>query len=503
MAHTETGFDVSIHTQRARRGKVRVETDSLGSIEVPADAYWGVHTGRALENFAISGRPIADYPDLVHGLACVKQAAARANAEIGTLPHDRAALIDAAAEEIKQGRLLDQFVVDIMQGGAGTSTNMNVNEVIANRGLELAGHPRGAYRHLDPLDDVNRSQSTNDVYPTALKLALHRALERMLREVELLAGAFHAKGQEFAGILKVGRTQLQDAVPMTLGQELEAFAVTLREDHAHLGDIGPALREITLGATAVGTGITAHPRYARAVRKHLEEITGLELRTAKHLVAATSDTGVFMQLSGGAKRLAMKLSKISNDLRLLSSGPQCGLGEISLPPRQAGSSIMPGKVNPVVPEVVNEVAFVVAGADVTVAMASEAGQLQLNAFGPVIAHALLESLKWLTAAMITLRENCVVGIRANRERLAAQTSSFAGVVTAFMPYIGYSAATALAEEALATGADISDLIVQAGLMTASDVKVLMEPRRLSGEDTSEAELTRKPVRTDDGGGRRE
>lgn len=500
---TNSDFDASIHTQRAPRSKVRIETDSLGSVEIPADAYWGVHTARALENFAISGRPIADYPDLVFGFACVKQAAARANAELGTLTAERAALIDAAADEIRRGLLLDQFVVDIMQGGAGTSTNMNANEVIANRALELGGHPRGAYQHLDPFDDVNRSQSTNDVYPTALKIALHRALERMLGELDRLAGAFDDKGREFAGILKVGRTQLQDAVPMTLGQELEAFGITLREDHGHLQTVEPALREITLGATAIGTGITAHRGYAPAVCKHLAQITGLQLRTARHLVAATTDVGVFMHVSGAAKRLAMKLSKICNDLRLLSSGPQCGLGEISLPARQAGSSIMPGKVNPVIPEVVNEVAFVVAGADVTVAMASEAGQLQLNAFGPVIAHALLESLKWLTAAMITLRENCVVGITANRDRLAAQTSSFAGVVTAFTPYIGYAAAAALAAQALATGADVGELVVSAGLMPKSDVEILMEPRRLSGEDTSEPKLTRKRVARADGDGRRE
>ncbi|AKF11066.1 aspartate ammonia-lyase [Sandaracinus amylolyticus] len=504
MSSSQGAFDLSIHTARGVDGaERRTEKDSLGSVDVPASAYWGVHTARALENFAISGRPIADYPDLVHGLACVKQAAARANAEIGALPRERAALIDRAAALIKKGRFLDQFVVDVMQGGAGTSTNMNANEVIANVGLELAGHRLGDYRHLDPLDDVNRSQSTNDVYPTALKIALDSALGRLLREMESLVGAFRERGSVFAGVLKVGRTQLQDAVPMTLGQELEGFAITLADDVANLREIAHHLHEINLGATAVGTGITADPRYASAVRKHLSEITGIELRTATHLVAATSDMGSFMQLSGGLKRFAMKLSKICNDLRLLASGPQCGLGEIRLPPRQAGSSIMPGKVNPVIPEVVNEVAFVVAGADVTVAMACEAGQLQLNAFGPVVAHALLESLKWLTAAVITLRDNCVVGIEANRARLAEQTSSFVGVVTALTPYIGYAAAADLARRALDGEGTIAELVVRAGLMDRADVDVLLTPERLSGLDVSVPRLSRDGRARETGNGGRE
>jgi aspartate ammonia-lyase len=478
-------IDASIHTRRDEPSSAsRTERDALGPLTVPAAAYWGVHTARALENFAISGRPISEYPDLITAYACVKQAAARANAEIGVLPTDRARLIDAAAEDIKDGALLDQFVVDIMQGGAGTSTNMNVNEVIANRGLELAGHARGSYEHLDPLDDVNRAQSTNDTYPTALKLALCFALDRLLSEIERLEGALIEKSREFDGILKVGRTQLQDAVPMTLGQEFGGFAVTLGEDREALRAVLPALWTINLGATAVGTGITADPRYAEAACRHLAQITGYGLRTAEHLVAATSDMGVFMQLSGLAKRFAMKLSKICNDLRLLSSGPQFGLGEINLPPRQAGSSIMPGKVNPVIPEVVNQVCFVVAGADTVVTMASEGGQLQLNAFGPVVAHGQLMSLKWLTAALITLRENCVVGITANTERLAAQTASFVGVITAFTPQLGYAAASDIARQALATGADIADLIVAAGLMSRDDVLAVMAPARLSGEDAA-------------------
>jgi aspartate ammonia-lyase len=486
-------FDESIRTRPpSGRGAVRVETDSLGPVEVPVGAYWGVHTARALTNFAISGRPISELPDLLRGFACVKQAAARANAELGVLAPERAALIDAAAEEIAGGALLDQFVVDLMQGGAGTSTNMNVNEVIANRALELGGYPRGAYERLDPLDDVNRSQSTNDTYPTALKLALCFALDRLLEELERLERAFAAKGDEFAGILKVGRTQLQDAVPMTLGQEFHGFAATLRDDRAALRALRPLLWETNLGATAIGTGIAAPPGYADAVRAQLAEITGFEIHTAADLVEATTDMGAFLAVSGGAKRLALKLSKIANDLRLLSSGPQFGLGEIALPSRQAGSSIMPGKVNPVIPESVNQVAFAVVGADLTVSMACEAGQLQLNAFGPVIASASLASLKWLTAAMITLRENCVQGIAANAERLAAQTSSFVGVVTAFTPYLGYATAATLAKQALASGADIADLIVETGLLTRDDVRTLMAPARLSGADTSEPVLSRTP-----------
>ncbi len=478
---TTQAFNTAIHTrQPLDGGATRIETDSLGTKEIPADAYWGINVGRALDNFAISGRPIAIYPDLIFGLACVKQAAARANDDIGVLDHQKADAIDRACEEIKNGDLRDQFVVDIMQGGAGTSTNMNANEVIANRALEIAGYQKGDYARIDPNDHVNRSQSTNDSYPTALKIGLCLSTLRMLDELTRLAEAFHAKGRECAGILKVGRTQLQDAVPMTLEQELEGFAVGLTEHHAAFESVILHLWEINLGATAIGTGIAADPRYAAAVRKHLADITGFDIITAPNLIEATTDVGVFMDLSSALKRTAMKLSKICNDLRLLSSGPQAGLGEISLPPRQAGSSIMPGKVNPVIPEAVNQVAFIVAGADLTLTMAAEAGQLQLNAFEPVMAHVLFESLQWMTAAMITLRENCVTGIAANVERLATQTRSFVGVITALIPDIGYEAAAALAKEALATNADIADLVVSSGLMTRKRVKMLLQPAHLTG-----------------------
>jgi aspartate ammonia-lyase len=492
MTIDETGaFGSSVSTYLPKPGgPTRRESDSLGSVDVPADAYWGVHTARALSNFRVSGRPIGEFPDLIRAYALVKLASARANVEIGSLDPEVARHIEAAALELADGALIEEFVVDILQGGAGTSTNMNVNEVLANRALELAGYPKGDYAHIDPLDHVNRAQSTNDTYPTALKLALVFGVHRLLDELTSIGAAFKAKSEEFTGIVKVGRTQLQDAVPMTLQQEFEDFSLTFADDHERLQAVVASLCNISLGATAIGTGITADPDYADAACRHLAELTQLPLRTSKHLVYATTDMGVFMHLSGSLKALAMRLSKICNDLRLLSSGPQAGLGEIRLPPRQAGSSIMPGKVNPVIPESVNQVCFLVAGADLVVSMASEAGQLQLNAFEPVMAASLLQSLKYLTAGLITLRVNCVDGIEANTERLAQTTSSFVGTITAFTPYIGYAKAAQLAKRALADGADIVELIVAEGLMDRDDVLVLMEPARLSGIDRSEPPLSR-------------
>lgn len=477
---TNDRFEDSIHTWKRSGGPVRNEIDSIGALDIPADAYWGINTARALDNFAISGRPISVNPDLIFGYACVKQAAARANAETGALEKDKARFIDAACEEIKQGQLHDQFVVDVMQGGAGTSTNMNINEVIVNRALELAGHPKGLYEFLDPNDHANCSQSTNDTYPTALKIGLCRSIERLLAQLSLLEESFRRKGKEFAGILKVGRTQLQDAVPMTLQQEFESFAVTLRDDHDHLEQVRRKMWETNLGGTAIGTGIAADARYTASAAKHLARITGYKIVTAADLIEATTDVGVFMDLSGALKRTAMKLSKISNDLRLLSSGPQAGLNEIQLPPRQAGSSIMPGKVNPVIPEAMNQVAFAVAGHDVTITMAAEAGQLQLNAFGPVIAHSLFESLQWMTAAIATLRVNCIDGIKANTQHLAAQVGSFVGVITALIPHIGYGPAGKLAKKALSTNVNIADLVVDSGLLSREKVKVLLSADRLTG-----------------------
>ncbi len=459
---------------------MRTETDSLGSLEIPADAYWGVHTARALENFPISQRQISVYRDLIVALAMVKQASARANKEIGALDAARADLIAAAAQRVIDGEFHDQFVVGVVQGGAGTSTNMNANEVITNIALEMAGREKGDYAYLSPIDHTNRSQSTNDVYPTAIKVGLGLDLRTLLEELDLLRRSFLAKAVEFHDVLKVGRTQLQDAVPMTLGQEFHGFATTLGEDYHRLKENAYLLYEINLGATAIGTGITTHRDYSAAVLRHLREISGLDLATAEDLVESTSDTGAFMSFSSSLKRNAIKLSKIANDLRLLSSGPQAGLGEINLPARQAGSSIMPGKVNPVIPEVVNQVAFAVVGADMTVTMAVEAGQLQLNAFEPIIAHSIFQSITWMRRGMRTLRVNCVDGITANRERLGAMVGASVGVVTALTPFIGYTAAAALAKTALLTHRNVGDLVVEAGLMTREEVDKQLSPARLSG-----------------------
>jgi len=461
---------------------MRTEKDSLGPLDVPANAYWGVHTARAIENFPISRRPISVFPEFINALACVKQAAARANAEIGVLEPEKAQLIDRACQEIRDGQWHDQFVVGVIQGGAGTSTNMNANEVIANRCLELMGHAKGSYEFMDPIDDVNKSQSTNDTYPTSVKIALAFELGHLLSQLDLLRNAFLAKGEEFKHVLKVGRTQLQDAVPMTLGQEFHGFGTTLGEDYDRLVDTIWMLSEVNMGATAIGTGITADPRYRPSVVRHLAEITGLKLTSAPDLIEATSDAGGFMSFSGALKRSAIKLSKICNDLRLLSSGPQAGLGEINLPARQAGSSIMPGKVNPVIPEAVSQVAFAVAGTDVTVTMAAEAGQLQLNAFEPVIAYSLLQSITWMTHACETLRVNCVDGITANVERLHGMVASSVGVITALIPFIGYGAAAELAKQALKSGRPVADLVVEAGLMSRTDVERELSPAKLSGAE---------------------
>ncbi len=464
----------------------RLERDSLGTLEIPEDAYWGVHTKRAMDNFPIAKRPISVYPDLIVALAMVKQAAARANVEAGAVTAEKGRWIDAACQRIIQGARHEEFCVGVIQGGAGTSTNMNANEVIANVALEMAGYAKGRYDVLHPIDDVNRSQSTNDVYPTALKIALSFSLEHLLREVNLLQESFSKKGEEFREILKVGRTQMQDAVPMTLGQEFHGFATTIGEDYDRLTETKWLLAEINLGATAIGTGITTDPGYTQAAVRHLVEITGLPLESAPDLIESTSDVGAFMSFSASLKRSAIKVSKICNDLRLLSSGPQAGLGEINLPAMQAGSSIMPGKVNPVIPEAVSQVAYAVAGSDVTVTMAAESGQLQLNAFEPVIAHSLLQSLAWMTQAFWTLRVNCVDGITANEDRLAQMVASSVGVITALIPFIGYSEAATIAKLALANGTPVADLVVEAGLMSREEVMKQLSPSKLSGIDAKMA-----------------
>jgi len=459
--------------------ELRREHDLLGDFEVPDDVYYGVHTARALENFPITGMPIARYPELIVALACVKLAAARANHRLGLLSAERTDAIVAASQEIKAGELHDQFVVDVIQGGAGTSTNMNANEVIANRGLELLGRRRGDYAHLHPLEHVNLSQSTNDVYPTAVKVGLQFAVHRLQLAMTELVAAFAEKAVEFGGHLKMGRTQLQDAVPMTLGQEFGSYAVMVGEDADRLGEANVLIAEINLGGTAIGTGLNAHLEYAALACEELCAATELPLVTASNLVEATQDVGAFIQLSGVLKRTAVKLSKICNDLRLLSSGPRAGFGEINLPAVQAGSSIMPGKVNPVIPEVVNQVAFEVVGNDIAISMAAEGGQLQLNAFEPIIAHSLFESLTHLTAACDTLRSRCVVGITANVEHMRSTVDRSIGLVTALNPYIGYEAATRLAAEALGSDTDVASLVLDRGLLTPSDLAKILQPDHLT------------------------
>ena len=457
---------------------MRTEHDLLGDRDVPADVYYGVHTVRALENFPISGVPISLHSELIVALASVKQAAAETNQRLEELDTDIADAIIAACSEIRHGALHDQFVVDQIQGGAGTSTNMNANEVIANRALEILGYGRGDYHVVHPLEHVNRGQSTNDVYPTAVKIAAGAACRSLEKALRRLVDHCTAKSVEFAEVLKLGRTQLQDAVPMTLGQEFGAYAVTIAEDADRLAEAAALIAEINLGGTAIGTGLNAHPAYATLVCERLRRITGLPLTTAGDLIEATSDVGAFVQLSGVTKRAAVKLSKICNDLRLLASGPRAGFGEINLPPVQAGSSIMPGKVNPVIPEVVNQVAFEVMGNDLTVTMAAEAGQLQLNAFEPIIARALLSSLNHLTAAVDVLGERCIKGITANAGRMRDAVMTSACIATALNPLLGYDAATALVADAIATGTSIPELVRRSALIEEAVLARLLSPENL-------------------------
>ncbi|MHA4854590.1 aspartate ammonia-lyase [Rhodococcus sp. MSC1_016] len=466
-------------TAQAPTVHTRLEHDSLGSKAVPAEAYYGIHTVRAVENFAVSGVPISFHPDFVDALVVVKQAAVVANHQLGLISAERTQAIIAACEEIRDGSLHEHFVVDAIQGGAGTSTNMNTNEVIANRGLELMGYQRGDYAQLHPLDHVNLGQSTNDAYPTAIKIALRAQIERLHSTMLTLSAAFDSKAIEFRDVLKMGRTQLQDAVPMTLGQEFGAYAVMVAEDADRLLEAGRLIAEINLGGTAIGTGLNTHPRYAELACSALVDLTGLPLSTASDLVEATQDVGSFVQVSGVLKRTAVKLSKICNDLRLLSSGPRSGFNEINLPAMQAGSSIMPGKVNPVIPEVVNQVAFEVVGNDVTITMAAEAGQLQLNAFEPIIAHSLFKSLTHLDAACATLIDRCVVGITANADRLYDSVTNSIGVITALAPYLGYAESARIAKIALQAGRSIPDVVLDEGAMSADQLAELLRPEVLA------------------------
>ncbi len=456
----------------------RLEHDLLGQREVVDEHYYGIQTLRATENFSITGIPISHYPRLIYSLAFIKKAAALTNLELGLLPADIANAVVKACDDILRGELLSEFVVDVIQGGAGTSTNMNANEVIANRALELLGLPKGRYEVLHPLNHVNLSQSTNDVYPTALRLTLSMKLDGLLIEMQALQQSLADKGVEFSDVIKMGRTQLQDAVPMTLGQEFDAWAVTVGEDILRVREAQSLIREINLGATAIGTGLNAPPNYAELVTARLRELSGVPVVQSPNLVEATQDAGAYVQLSGVLKRVAVKLSKISNDLRLLSSGPRAGLGEINLPPMAPGSSIMPGKVNPIIPEVVNQVAFEVIGNDLTVTMAAEAGQLELNAMEPVIAYNLFTSLDMLGRACRTLVNRCIRGITANREHCRQQVENSIGLVTALNPLLGYEKATEIAEEALRTGKSVVEVVLEKGYLSREQLEQVLSPHRM-------------------------
>jgi len=460
-------------------GRQRLEHDLLGERHVPADAYYGIQTLRGVENYDITGITLAHFPHFIKALAMVKKAAARANYKLGDLDKDIADAVCAACDEITAGNLRNQFVVDMIQGGAGTSTNMNANEVIANRALEILGHSRGEYDFIHPNTHVNMSQSTNDVYPTAIRLAILLSYEPLTKAMSELAYELKQKSVEFSDVIKMGRTQLQDAVPMTLGQEFDAFRVTVKEDIQRIRNAVDLFKEINLGATAIGTGITAKPEYSSLAIEELARISGVELVPAANLVEATSDMGAFVLFSGVLKRVAVKISKICNDLRLLSSGPRTGFNEINLPPMAPGSSIMPGKVNPVIPEVVNQVAFQVIGNDLAVTMAAEAGQLQLNVMEPVIAFNIFQSLTMLTQAINTLTQRCIKGITANRERCRQLVEHSIGLITALNPYIGYENSTRIAKKALDTNRSVAELVLEDGLLTREQLEEILKPERMT------------------------
>ena len=457
----------------------RTEEDLLGAREVPLEAYWGIHTLRAIENFQISGSVVGDEEAFVRGMVQVKKASALANSDLGALdPEVAGAIVWACDQVLVAERCLDQFPVDQFQGGAGTSVNMNTNEVIANLALEYLGYAKGRYDIINPNDHVNKSQSTNDAYPTGFRLGLFALVGSLIEELERLIAAMRAKGAELVHVLKMGRTQLQDAVPMSLGQEFEAFAVLLEEEVSRLHNNAALLLEVNLGATAIGTGLNTPPDYQSTVVGHLREITGLDIRGAHDLLEATSDTGAYVSMHAAIKRLAVKLSKICNDLRLLSSGPRAGLGEIRLPERQAGSSIMPAKVNPVIPEVVNQVCFKVMGNDVALTFAAEAGQLQLNVMEPVIAQAIFESINLLTRGMSTLRELCVVGIEANEEVCRRNVLDSIGIVTYLNPVIGHHNGDLVGRECARSGRSVREVVLEMGLLEESVLDEILSPENL-------------------------
>lgn len=484
----------------------RIEEDLLGTRSVPLEAYWGIHTLRAIENYQISGHTIGDEPAFVRGMVQVKKASALANRDFGILdPQIADAIIWACDEILEEGRCLDQFPIDVFQGGAGTSVNMNTNEVVANLALEHLGYAKGRYTHVHPNDHVNKSQSTNDAYPTGFRLGVYEKVEALIAELERLIDSLASKGLQFKDVLKMGRTQLQDAVPMSLGQEFEAFSVLLGEEIPRLRNNSVLLLEVNLGATAIGTGLNTPEGYQDAVVSHLREVTGLEIKGADNLLEATSDTGAYVSMHAAIKRLGVKLSKICNDLRLLSSGPRAGLGEIRLPERAAGSSIMPAKVNPVIPEVVNQVCFKVFGNDVALSFASEAGQLQLNVMEPVIGQCLFESINLLTSAMRTLREFCIIGIEANEEVCRRNVLDSIGIVTYLNEVIGHANGDAVGRECARSGRNVAEVVLDMGLLDEKTLDELLSVENLlrpkyrdknyySGADPSVVEVPEDPAR---------
>lgn len=470
MTHNGTAYDDS---------RTRIEHDCIGELAVPDDAYWGIHTQRAIENFPVSGITDASHPGLIKAYATIKRACAQANAQLGLLDGDIARWISAACLDIESGNLADQFPVDVLQGGAGTSCNMNVNEVIANRALELSGHPRGDYGHIHPNDHVNHSQSTNDTYPAACKLAIVDAIHPLAQSCRALARSFHDLADRHANDVTLGRTQLQDAVPMTFGQEFHAFASFLKHDLATIEALVEPLCELNLGGTAIGTGICADLRFRHAAAEHLATITGLPIAIAPDPIAAVTDMSAYIAVSAALKNLAIHLKKAADDLRLLNSGPRCGFGDVTVPPRQAGSSIMPGKVNPVIPECVNQCCFMIFGMDVTVNWAAAEGQLQLNAFDPIIVHELLTGMTLLTKAMDMFRERCLIGLTINIEAGLSQAQNSPSLGAALNEAIGYEAASAIAKEAVDTNRSVRDVARVRTSLTDDQLNELLDVATLS------------------------
>lgn len=456
---------------------MRRERDFLGVKEVPVEAYYGVQTMRAVENFPITGHPVSSA--FIRALAYVKKAAALANIDAGFLEKEMGEAIVRAADEVIEGKFHDQFIVDAIQGGAGTSTNMNTNEVLANRALEILGYERGRYDIISPNSHVNMSQSTNDVFPTAMHVAILMEVPALLRALERLAATFTQKAEQFAPLIKMGRTHLQDAVPIRLGQEFQAYANVVQRGRRRIAQSVEDLHEINLGATAVGTGLNADPHYIERAAHYLSAYTGIPFQTATHLVDATQNTEVYIHVSSALKGMMMSLSKVANDLRLMASGPRAGLYEITLPPRQPGSSIMPGKVNPVMAEVVNQVAFQVAGNDLTVTMASEAGQFELNVMEPVLIYNLLQSIDMMTNVVGVFDEYCVVGIEANEQKMADYVRHSIGIITAISPHVGYEKASLIAKEALETNEPIRDLCLAHGVLTEEELDIILHPEEMT------------------------